>query len=131
MKVLFALLSLLLGLAGCAKTREKDSAQYGNSGSIQSTSQQLQKKSSEEESKPIITPDDSPAGKIITVNRNARFAVMNFSSGNIPPPGRRLNVYRDGLKVAEIKVTGPQQDFNTVGDIIAGEAQANDEVKEN
>ena len=44
--------------------------------------------------------------------------------------GQRLNVYRFGLKVGEIKVTGPQRDDNIVGDIVAGEARKGDDVRE-
>lgn len=44
--------------------------------------------------------------------------------------GKRLNVYRNGLKVGELKVTGPQRDNNTVADIVAGECQVGDEVRE-
>ena len=69
-------------------------------------------------------------GKITSVNPGARFAVITFALGNVPGANRRLNIYRAGLKVGEIKITGPARDNNTVGDIIAGECQVNDEVKE-
>jgi hypothetical protein len=42
-----------------------------------------------------------------------------------------LNVYRDVLKVGEIKVTGPNRSFNTVADIITGECREMDKVREN
>ena len=63
------------------------------------------------------------------VNGSARFVVMTFPLGGVPDNGRRLNLYRNGLKVAEVKVTGPQRDNNTVADIILGEAQVNDEAR--
>jgi hypothetical protein len=34
------------------------------------------------------------------------------------------------LKVAEIKVTGPQRDNNTVADLVSGDAQVGDEVRD-
>jgi hypothetical protein len=34
------------------------------------------------------------------------------------------------LKVAEVRVTGPQQDSNIVADIVSGDAQAGDTVSE-
>jgi hypothetical protein len=43
---------------------------------------------------------------------------------------QRLNVYRNGQKVGEVKVTGPALDTTIAGDIVAGEAQLGDEVRE-
>ncbi len=77
----------------------------------------------------IVTPGSSNSGKITSVNAGARFAVITFSSGQLPALERHLGVFRNGLKVAEIKITGPHRDGNTVGDIVAGECQAGDEVR--
>ena len=63
------------------------------------------------------------------VNNQGRFVVVTFPGGPVPAPARRLDVFREGLKVGELKVTGPQQDFNTVADILAGDIQVHDEVK--
>lgn len=63
------------------------------------------------------------------LNPSARFVVITFPIGGVPDIERRLNVYRDGLKVAELKVTGPQRDNNTVADIVAGEPRVNDAVR--
>ena len=41
-----------------------------------------------------------------------------------------MNVYRGGLKVGEVKVTGPQRENETVADIIAGDVQPHDEIRE-
>ncbi len=68
-------------------------------------------------------------GKIAKVNPSARFVVITFPLGGVPPIDRRLSVYRKGAKVAEVKITGPQRDVNTIGDIISGEVQVNDEVR--
>jgi hypothetical protein len=40
-----------------------------------------------------------------------------------------MNLYRNGLKVGELRVTGPQQDANIVADVITGDAAAGDEVR--
>lgn len=69
------------------------------------------------------------SGVVARVNLNARYVVATFPLGEVPQIERRLNVYRGGLKVAEIKVTGPQRDNSTVADILAGEVQVNDEVR--
>jgi hypothetical protein len=83
----------------------------------------------ESRSKLIITPETVTVGKVVRVNQSARFAVLNFPLGIMPAPQQKLNVYRQGLKVGEMKVTGPQQEDNTVGDIVAGEAQVGDELR--
>ena len=77
----------------------------------------------------VTTAASSPSGKIVRVNATARFVVINYPLTTVPPSGQTLNVYRNGLKVGEVKVSGPQQDYNTVADLIAGEAQMNDEVR--
>lgn len=39
-------------------------------------------------------------------------------------------LYRAGLKVGEVKITGPQRDNNVAADFITGEAQTGDEARE-
>jgi hypothetical protein len=77
-----------------------------------------------------VTPDLRPAGQVEMVNAEARFVVVNYPPGGVPKPGRRLNVYRGGMKVGEVKVTGPERDNNTVADILAGEVQIHDQTRE-
>ena len=77
-----------------------------------------------------ITSGTSVIGKISSINAAGHFVVITFSIGKMPANGQKLNVYRGTLKVAEIKITGPQRDTNTVGDILAGEVMNGDEVRE-
>lgn len=69
-------------------------------------------------------------GKVAHVNAGARFVVLTFPIGKLPPVDKRLSVYRDGMKVGELKVTGPPLNQNTVADITAGEAKAGDDVRD-
>ncbi len=78
----------------------------------------------------IVMPAPMTAGTVMAVNKVSRFVVLGFPIAAVPPPGQRLNVYRKGLKVAELKVTGPQEEGNTVADILSGEVYINDEVRE-
>ena len=78
--------------------------------------------------KPIVTPNYSLAAKVISVNTVGRFVVLSFPARQMPKLEQTLFLYRDGLKVAEVRVTGPQQDNDIVADIISGEAQAGDAV---
>lgn len=78
----------------------------------------------------IVTADTTLVGKVVSANANARFAVLNFPLGRLPQVGAVLAVYRNNLKVGEVKVSGPQRDDNIVADITTGEAQNGDEVKD-
>ena len=79
--------------------------------------------------RPIITRDNLLVGKIVKANQDGRFVVMTFPIGHLPSLDQRLNIFRKGQKVGEIRVTGPQLDDNVVGDIAVGDAQAGDEVR--
>jgi hypothetical protein len=78
----------------------------------------------------IVTPDNSLAGKVISYNSAGRFVVLNFPSRQMPKMDSRLFLYRTGLKVAEVKVTGPQNDDNIVADLVSGDAQTGDDVRD-
>jgi len=80
--------------------------------------------------KPIVTPEIMLVGKVVRFSSEGRFAVLNFPIGHLPSVGQKLFVYRQGLKVGEVKVTGPQKDDHTVADVSAGEAQVGDEVRD-
>jgi len=76
----------------------------------------------------IVTPGSGLAGKVARYNDAGRFVVLEFPVGQMPALEQRLFVYRNGLKVGELKVTGPQRDDHIVADLTNGEAQAGDEV---
>ena len=77
----------------------------------------------------VMIPSDMAHGKVAFVNDVARFAVLHYVVGKLPANDQKLNVYRNGQKVGELKVSGPQKDNNTVADIMAGEIKAGDEVR--
>jgi hypothetical protein len=83
-----------------------------------------------DQSKAIITPDSSLVAKVVSVNTVARFVVLNFPPDQMPKIGQSLFIYHEGLKVAEVKITGPQQEFNIVADLISGDAKAGDIVRD-
>ncbi len=76
-----------------------------------------------------VTADNLLVGKVTKVNTEGRFVVMTFPIGHLPALQQRLGVYRNGLKIGEIRVTGPQLDDSVVGDILAGDAQTEDDVR--
>src|SRR5208282_6504959 len=79
---------------------------------------------------PIVTPDNSLTARVASYNATGRFVVLSFPIGQMPKLDQTLFLYRDGLKVAEVKVTGPQRDNNIVADLISGDAQVGDEVRD-
>jgi hypothetical protein len=78
----------------------------------------------------IVTPEAALTGRVSAFNDAGRFAVLDFPVGRVPAIGRTLFTYRQGLKVGELKVTGPERDHNTVADLVSGEARAGDEVRD-
>ncbi|HVU27365.1 MAG TPA: hypothetical protein VHG71_06475 [Verrucomicrobiae bacterium] len=78
----------------------------------------------------IVTPDNSLAGNVVSYNSVGRFVVLSFPVGQLPKIGQPLFLYRAGLKVATLKITGPQHDNDIVADVVSGEAQVGDEVRD-
>jgi hypothetical protein len=126
MKVLLAaLVVLLMVCAGCAgkkragsgPTKATGAAPAGQTNSVATP-------------KPVVTPDTGLAGKVVSYNDVGRFAVMNFPSGRLPAVEQRLFVYRQGLKVGEVKVDTWQLGENAVADLVSGEAKPGDEVRD-
>ncbi len=74
-------------------------------------------------------PRSEIRGRVTTVNGPGRFAVLKFAVGVMPPRETVLGVYHQGVKAGEIRVTGPQRDTMSVGDILSGECAAGDEVR--
>ena len=79
---------------------------------------------------PIVTPDYSLAAKVVSVNTVGRFVVLSFPASQMPKIEQPLFLYRAGLKVAEVRVTGPQQENNIVADLVSGDAQVGDPVRD-
>ena len=115
-----SLLTLVVMQSGCAWT-QRHLSWHHESTTPKSTSAQ---------SKAIVTPDESLAAKVLKVNTVGRFVVLDFPAGRLPKLEQHLFLYRRGLKTAEVKVVGPQQDTSIVADIVSGDAQAGDTVRD-
>lgn len=79
---------------------------------------------------PVVKPATAISGKVSSYNSVGRFAVLNFPMTQMPPVGQTLSLYREGLKVGEVKITGPQKDDNVVADLVKGEAKVGDQVRD-
>jgi len=78
----------------------------------------------------IVTPDNSLTAKVVSYNAAGRFVVLGFPVGQMPRLEQSLFLYRNGLKVAEVRITGPQRENNIVADLVTGEAQVGDDVRD-
>ncbi len=78
----------------------------------------------------IVTPEATLTGRVAVYNETGRFVVLDFPIGHLPANEQIMFVFRQGLKVGEVKVTGPQRDHNTVADLVSGEARKGDEVRD-
>jgi hypothetical protein len=102
-------------MAGCASNKEPEFADVPSLPSAEN---------------PVVKPAEALTGRVVSCNSVGGFAVLNFPVTKMPAVGQKLSLYRDGLKVGEVKVTGPQKDDNIVADLAKGEAKAGDEVRE-
>ena len=82
-------------------------------------------------SQPSLIVAPTTSGKVASINAQARFAVLVFPIGAVPPPDTRMVVYHGDAKIGEIRITGPTQENVTVGDIVVGTAQVDDDVRSN
>ena len=73
-----------------------------------------------------FVPDPRLRGKIVSVNRNGQFVVVDFNVSTVPPLTVRMNVYRDNDRVGVIHLTGPRDDNLVVGDIVSGDVAVGD-----
>ena len=69
-------------------------------------------------------------GKVVRFNPGGRFVVLQFPILVVPLKRKQLFLYRNELKVGEVRITGPQKGDHTVGDLLSGEAQPGDVARD-
>jgi len=126
LRMRFLVCLLVCGLLACAGCGGKKASR----GEAYAYSETPVTESGKPGDKVVVTPDNQLVGKVARLNSIGRFVVLNFQVGHLPQSGQTLNVYRNGLKVGEVKVTGPQYDDNVVADISQGEAGEGDQVRD-
>lgn len=117
-------------LGGCAPPKPVRQASPAQTKAVRTSSPAVEGARQKTGSKPDVTLDQAVLGTVVSVNPALRFLVMDFPVRKLPVLEQRLNVYRKGQKVGEVKVTGPGRDTTIAGDITAGEVQVGDEVRE-
>jgi hypothetical protein len=78
---------------------------------------------------PVMAPGTQLSGTVAKVNTGGQFVVITFPIGRLPTMDQKMSVYRRGVKMGEISITGPQLDDTVVGDLVAGTAEIGDEVR--
>ena len=120
-----ALLSFVMLLAacasGCGTTKSKDGAPGGGTSATGGTNNIL--------TTPVITPVNILSGRVVMVNTNLRYIVIDFGVGLLPQPGQRMDVYRQGNKVGEVRISNQARAGNVAADIMVGEAGEGDEIR--
>jgi hypothetical protein len=78
---------------------------------------------------PQVAPISEKNGKVAAARPELRFVVVDFYINGVPQVGERLSVYRGGLKVGEVRISGPGRGNNIAADVTAGEARVGDDVR--
>jgi hypothetical protein len=118
MRFLVVLAGVLV-ISGCAGKRNSQSQDPARVGAGTNSANQ----------KLVVTPATALVGRVVQVNTAGRFVVLNFPLGRMPVLEQRMNLYRSGLKVGEVKITGPQDDDNIVADLLTGDSQVGDQAR--
>lgn len=77
---------------------------------------------------PALRPVIGVRGRVVMLNPQARFVVVDFGFGPAPRREQRLGVYRGLDRVGTIRVTGSPRGSLHAADILEGEARVRDEV---
>lgn len=138
MRTLLFMSVLSAALAGCATPadRQTDSAssestrpQKAKAASMGRTAARSAASLSITNKNQVITLTEPMEGKVAAVNPGLRFVVLDFSLNRMPAIEERMMIYRQGNKVGEVRVTGPERNGTIVADIVRGEAQVGDEAR--
>jgi hypothetical protein len=128
MRALFLLLVLLIA-AGCGGSKASSAKDAGTKSATTKTGEKSQPKEKKKK-KDQTQPQLELVGKVARFNPSGRTVILSFPIGQMPRLGQRMALYRQGLKVGDVRVTGPQIDYHIAGDLLVGDAAAGDEVRE-
>jgi hypothetical protein len=78
---------------------------------------------------PTLAPLGPPAGRIVSLNPEQNFVVIDFTSHMMPAVGTRVTIYRNGKQVGAVRITEPVRAQLATADIVEGEVHVGDEVR--
>jgi hypothetical protein len=67
--------------------------------------------------------------RIVAVNAEHRFVVIDYRSRSLPPIGAQLGVHRGGTRVGTLRVSEPSRSRLGTADILEGDPRVGDEVR--
>jgi len=67
--------------------------------------------------------------RIVSVNAEQKFAVVDFASQSIPEAGTIMNVYRSGKRSAAVRITQPVRAPYATADVVEGDVRLGDDVR--
>jgi|HubBroStandDraft_3_1064219.scaffolds.fasta_scaffold391641_2 hypothetical protein len=70
-----------------------------------------------------------PAARIVSLNSEHDFVVIDYTSQMIPDVGTTVNIYRNGKKVGAVRITEPVRAQFATADIVEGEVHVGDEAR--
>ncbi len=125
-------LALLVGMTGCSWFRKKPApaAPYSAT-SVNPNPQTAVTPVPANTNQSQLLLATASVGRVAKVNLAAKFVVLQFPLGQVPPADTRMVVYHGDAKTGEVKITGPTQEELTVADIVLGTVQENDQVRGN
>jgi len=130
MRLVVVALLAALGSACVARRAVGPGTVVGESGSSHRAATAIASSREKTAAKPEVMADEGVSGKVVLVNPLLRFLVLDFPVRKLPVVDQRLNIYHNGQKIGEVKVTGPTRDNTIAGDLIPGEANVGAEARD-
>ena len=120
-------------MTGCGHAYPRGAAQLRNENESKA-SQISGKRPAKASRPPKITPVSEPSGRVVMVNSDSRFVIVDFFLSQLPKTDQRLGVYRQGQKVGEVKISGSNLGGVIPSEIVAadmmeGDAKVGDEIR--
>ena len=69
------------------------------------------------------------AAKIVSVNSDLGFVVVDFASRTVPTVGTQVSVYRGDKRIGAVRITEPVHTPLATADIVEGEVRVGDEAR--
>lgn len=81
--------------------------------------------------RPIVRGLDGSVGRIESIRTDLRLVVLDYSLSILPQHGELLSVWRDGIEVGQVRVTGPARPGTGKigGEYISGDVRMGDTVR--
>ena len=111
----FLVLSICFIVAGCRSAKPGDAKPGANKSATPVI--------------PTSSPSNAVVGKVARVNSELRFVVLDFALKPLPQIGTKMNIYRGGQKMGELKISGPSDGGNIAADLMIGQTQPGDTVR--